>query len=88
VPLAPPDARPDPPSAEAGVLRADAERLSLPRDFAEDDERPWWVPGPVLVTVVALAIAFLLFVAWRIDTRSVFKPGEGWRVEIEGDARR
>jgi len=68
-----------------GVLRADTESVRLTEDFVDtDDDGPWWRPGPVLLTVLALSLAFVAWIAWLVGTRSVFHPGEGWRYEMEG----
>lgn len=68
-----------------GVLRTDEGRLPVPNGIAEDaDGTPWWVPGRGLLVVVAIALAFVLWIAWMIGTQSIFVPGEGWRTTVDG----
>lgn len=66
-------ASPPMPVHEAGVLRPDAASWRLPNGLAEAGEAdgstaaPWWRPGPFVIVLTILALAFLSLIAWFVS---------------------
>ena len=56
----------------AGILRPGTASLRLPTALAEagetDSDGPQsWMPGPVVITIAAAAIAFIAIIAWFVS---------------------